>query len=292
MQLIHYLQSNIIAFYIVVSALGMVVGSFLNVVIYRLPIMMHKAWRKECCEFLEVDEDKDVDEQHYSLVFPNSQCPKCQHKIRAWENIPLISYLFLRGRCSSCHTSISIRYPVIEILSGVLSLIIAWKFGFSLALIPALFLTWALIALSFIDIDHQLLPDDITLPFLWLGLLCNVFAIYTDIYSSVIGAVAGYMSLWLVYISFKIVTGKEGMGHGDFKLLALLGAWMGWQVLPVIIILSSLCGAIIGVSMILFGGHDRKQAIPFGPYLAMAGWIAFIWGQEITNAYSLWMLSP
>jgi leader peptidase (prepilin peptidase) / N-methyltransferase len=290
--LIYYLQSNIIAFYIVVSALGMVVGSFLNVVIYRLPIMMHKAWRKECCEFLEVDEDKDVDEQHYSLVFPNSQCPKCQHKIRAWENIPLISYLFLRGRCSSCHTSISIRYPAIEILSGVLSLIIAWKFGLSLELIPALFLTWALIALSFIDIDHQLLPDDITLPFLWLGLLCSVFAIYTDIYSSVIGAVAGYMSLWLVYISFKIVTGKEGMGHGDFKLLALLGAWMGWQVLPVIIILSSLCGAIIGVSMIVFGGHDRKQAIPFGPYLAMAGWIAFIWGQEITNTYSLWMLSP
>ena len=263
----------------------MVVGSFLNVVIYRLPIMMHKAWRKECCEFLEVDEDKDVDEQHYSLVFPNSQCPKCQHKIRAWENIPLISYLFLRGRCSSCHTSISIRYPVIEILSGVLSLIIAWKFGFSLALIPALFLTWALIALSFIDIDHQLLPDDITLPFLWLGLLCNVFAIYTDIYSSVIGAVAGYMSLWLVYISFKIVTGKEGMGHGDFKLLAALGAWMGWQMLPLIILLSAGTGAIIGITMLILQQHQRGQQVPFGPYLAGAGWLALLWGVDFNHYY-------
>jgi leader peptidase (prepilin peptidase)/N-methyltransferase len=289
--LLNFLQSNTVAFYIVVSIWGLIVGSFLNVVIYRLPKMMHSAWRKECCEFLEVDED-NTEDQHYSLVLPGSQCPECQHKIRAWENIPVISYLFLGGKCSSCQTSISLRYPAIELLSGVLSLTVAWHFGLSLQLIPALLLTWALLALSFIDIDHQLLPDDITLPFLWLGLLCNLFAVFTDVYSSLIGAMAGYMVLWLVYISFKIVTGKEGMGHGDFKLLALLGAWMGWQILPLTIILSSLCGAIIGVSMILFGGHDRKQAIPFGPYLAMAGWIALIWGQKISIAYNTWMLNP
>ncbi len=254
--------------------------------------MMQNAWRKECCEFLEIKEDGDVKEEHYSLILPNSHCPACQHKIRVWENIPVISYLFLRGKCSACQTSISLRYPAIEFLSGLLSLIVAWHFGFELQVIPALLLTWALIALSFIDIDHQLLPDDITLPFLWLGLLCNLFAVFTDTYSSLIGAMAGYMVLWLVYISFKIVTGKEGMGHGDFKLLAMLGAWMGWQILPLTIILSSFCGAIIGLSMIVFGGHDRKQAIPFGPYLALAGWIALIWGQDISMAYNSWMLNP
>lgn len=292
MFLLNFLQSNTNAFYITITLLGLIVGSFLNVVIYRLPKMMLTAWRKECCEFMELNEDGESEDEKYNLVFPCSRCPQCQHKIRPWENIPVFSYLFLTGKCSSCRTRISIRYPAIELLSGILSLIIAWHFGLSLQLIPALLLTWALIALSFIDIDHQLLPDDITLPFLWLGLLCNLFAIFTDVYSSLIGAMAGYMALWLVYIAFKIVTGKEGMGHGDFKLLALLGAWLGWQALPLIIILSSFCGAIIGVSMILFGGHDRKQAIPFGPYLAMAGWIALIWGHEIGAAYNSWLVNP
>ena len=254
--------------------------------------MMHKAWRRECCEFLELDDNAEIENEQYNLFLPNSRCPQCQYKIRAWENIPLISYLFLGGKCSSCLTPIPVRYPAIELLSGVLSLSVAWHFGFSLQVLPALLLTWSLIALSFIDIDHQLLPDDITLPILWLGLLCNLFAIFTDVYSSLIGAMAGYIILWLVYISFKIVTGKEGMGHGDFKLLALLGAWMGWEILPLTIILSSFCGAIIGVSMILFGDHDRKQAIPFGPYLAMAGWIALIWGQEIGAAYDSWLVNP
>lgn len=292
MHLLNFLQTNTIAFYITISALGMVIGSFLNVVIYRLPKMMHKSWNEECCEFLEIVNEQDIDKQNYNLVFPNSQCPGCEHKIRAWENIPLISYLFLRGKCSSCRSSISIRYPLIELFSGLLSLIVAWHFGLSLQLIPALLLTWALITLSFIDIDHQLLPDDITLPFLWLGLLCNIFGLFTNIYSSLIGAMAGYLSLWLVYISFKLVTGKEGMGHGDFKLLAMIGAWMGWEILPLTIVLSSLCGAVIGVSMIMFQNHDRKQPIPFGPYLAIAGWIALVWGQEITASYNSWLLQP
>ncbi len=292
MLLFDFLQSNTTAFYITIALLGLVVGSFLNVVILRLPVMMHKAWRKECCEFLEIDNDSKNEDEQYSLVKPYSRCPHCQHEIRPWENIPILSYLFLQGKCSSCHAGISIRYPAIELLSCILSLVVAWHFGYGLQVLSGLFLTWALIALSFIDIDHQLLPDDITLPFLWLGLLCNLFGLYTDIYSSLIGAMAGYMSLWLIYILFKIVTGKEGMGHGDFKLLALLGAWMGWEVLPLTIILSSFCGAFIGISMILFGGHDRKQAIPFGPYLAMAGWIAMIWGQEITAAYNGWLMNP
>jgi leader peptidase (prepilin peptidase)/N-methyltransferase len=254
--------------------------------------MMHRSWREECCEFLEIGNDAQSSDERVTLVKPRSSCPNCQQKIRYWENIPLISYLFLKGRCSGCHSPISIRYPAIELLTGLLSFLVAWHFGFGVQMLPALLLTWALITLSFIDIDHQLLPDDITLPFLWLGLLCNLFGIFTDIYSSLIGAMAGYMSLWLVYILFKIVTGKEGMGHGDFKLLSLIGAWLGWEILPLTIILSSLCGAVIGVSIILFAGHDRKQAIPFGPYLAMAGWIALVWGPEISITYNNWLMHP
>ena len=292
MLLLNFLQSSPGAFYITISVLGLLVGSFLNVVIYRLPIMMHKAWNKECCEFLEIEKKTAEEEEQFNLVVPLSRCPHCQHKIRAWENIPVLSYVFLKGRCSSCQSSISIRYPAIELLSGILSFIVAMHFGYGVQVIPALLLTWSLIALSFIDIDHQLLPDDITLPFLWLGLLCNFFSVFTDISSSLIGAMAGYMILWLIYISFKILTGKEGMGHGDFKLLAMLGAWMGWEILPLTIILSSFCGALIGISMIVFGGRDRKQAIPFGPYLATAGWIALIWGEQISTSYNNWLLVP
>ena len=265
-------------------------GSFLNVVIYRLPIMMHKAWNKECCDFLEIEKKNNENEEQFNLVVPSSRCPHCQHKIRAWENIPVLSYIFLKGQCSSCQSSISIRYPAIELLTGLLSFIVAMHFGYGVQVIPALLLTWSLITLSFIDIDHQLLPDDITLPFLWLGLLFGFFSIFTDISSSLIGSMAGYMILWSIYIAFKILTGKEGMGHGDFKLLAMLGAWMGWEMLPFTIILSSFCGALIGISMIVFGGRDRKQAMPFGPYLAMAGWIALIWGEQISSNYNNWLL--
>ena len=292
MYALDFLQANPLAFHLTVILVGLAIGSFLNVVIIRLPEMMQRTWREECCEFLELGNNSEKREEVYNLITPRSRCPECQHNIRAWENIPVISYLVLKGKCSACNAPISVRYPAVELLTALLSFLVAWHFGFELQLVPALLLTWALIALCFIDIDHQLLPDDITLPFLWFGILCNMFNFYTDIGSSLIGVMAGYMSLWLVYIIFKVVTGKEGMGHGDFKLLALLGAWMGWQMLPVIIILSSFCGAFVGVSLILFGGHDRRQAIPFGPYLAMAGWIALIWGQDINTAYNQWLLGP
>ena len=285
MQLLEFLQSSTIALNTTVTITGMMVGSFLNVVIYRLPLMMQKGWRQECCEFLEIDNEKEQDDEAFNLVTPRSRCPHCQHAIKAWENIPVISYLVLRGRCSSCQQSISLRYPSIEALTGLLSLVVVLHFSYSPQLIPALLLTWALVALSFIDFDHQLLPDDITLPFLWLGLLCNLFGLFTDIYSSVIGAIAGYMILWLIYITFKILTGKEGMGHGDFKLLAMLGAWLGWQPLLVVILTSSLVGAIIGISMILMRRTDRGTQIPFGPYLAAAGWMTLLWGEDLMGFY-------
>ena len=292
MSLLQLLQSSEPFLLTVVFVFALAVGSFLNVVIYRLPLMMKRAWRSECCEFLEIKNENEQDSvQSFNLAKPASHCPSCQHKITALENIPVLSYLFLKGKCSECKTPISIRYPAIELLTGLMSLIVAWNFGYGVHLIPLLLLTWSLIALSFIDIDHQLLPDDITLPVLWLGILCNMFTLYTDIYSSVAGAMLGYMSLWSIYILFKLITGKEGMGHGDFKLLALLGAWMGWQSLPMIVILSSVCGAVVGTSMIVFRGHDRQTAIPFGPYLAMAGWIALIWGSQLTSAYNSWFLA-
>ena len=290
MLLFNFLQSSLGAFCVTITLLGLVVGSFLNVVIYRLPIMMHKAWNKECCDFLEIEKKNNENEEQFNLLVPFSRCPHCQQKIRAWENIPVLSYIFLKGQCSSCQSSISIRYPAIELLTGLLSFIVAMHFSYGVQVIPALLLTWSLITLSFIDIDHQLLPDDITLPFLWLGLLFGFFSIFTDISSSLIGSMAGYMILWSIYIAFKILTGKEGMGHGDFKLLAMLGAWIGWEMLPFTIILSSFCGALIGISMIVFGGRDRKQAMSFGPYLAMAGWIALIWGEQISHNYKNWLL--
>ncbi len=293
MALLYLLQTSEPFLLAVVTVVSLAVGSFLNVVIYRLPMMMKKTWRSECCEFLEISNDEEaVDERKFNLATPASHCPACNHKITVLENIPVLSYLWLRGKCSNCGIAISIRYPSIEVLTGAMSFVITLYFGYGAQLIPLLILTWSLIALSFIDIDHQLLPDDITLPVMWLGILCNMFAVFTDIYASVAGAMLGYMSLWSIYILFKLVTGKEGMGHGDFKLLALLGAWMGWQSLPMIIILSSVCGAIVGSSMIVFKGHDRQTAIPFGPYLAMAGWIALVWGEQITGAYNSWFMVP
>ena len=265
---------------------GLVVGSFLNVVIHRLPLMMEHDWRAQCQDYLgETPEEQD---QPLSLARPRSRCPHCGHAIRFYENIPLLSYLWLRGKCSACRKPISLRYPLIELLTGVLSAIIAWHFGFGWQAAAALLLTWALIALSMIDIDHQLLPDSITLPVLWLGLILSLFPVFADMRSSLIGAVAGYLSLWTIYQLFKLLTGKEGMGFGDFKLLALLGAWMGWQSLPMIVLLSSAVGAILGGAMIAIQGRDRQQPIPFGPYLAIAGWIALIWGDQISSTYLRW----
>jgi leader peptidase (prepilin peptidase)/N-methyltransferase len=271
-------------FIVSIGLLGLIIGSFLNVVIYRLPIMMEKSWRSECQEFLEIKNDHDSAEK-FNLSVPASSCPNCNQAIRAHQNIPVISYLFLGGRCANCKHPISIRYPLVELLTGVCSAVIAWHFGVTIDTLFALLLTWSLIALSGIDIDHQLLPDSITLPILWLGLFLSLFEIFTDSHSSIIGAVSGYLFLWIIYQLFKITTGKEGMGYGDFKLLALLGAWMGWQYTLTVILLSSLVGAVVGISMIVLVKHDRNIPIPFGPYLAAAGWITFIWGDPINQLY-------
>lgn len=267
-----------------VGLLGLLVGSFLNVVIHRLPLMMERDWRGQCAEFLDQPEHAPADER-FDLVQPRSRCPHCGHAITALENIPVASYLWLRGKCSGCGAGISPRYPIIELVTALLSVAVAWHFGFSWQTAAGLLLTWSLISLTMIDFDHQLLPDSITLPLLWIGLACSLFGLFTDSHAAIIGALAGYLSLWSVYWLFKKVTGKEGMGFGDFKLLAMLGAWMGWQALPVIILLSSAVGAVIGIGLILLRGRDRNIPIPFGPYLAIAGWIAFLWGEQITSAY-------
>jgi leader peptidase (prepilin peptidase)/N-methyltransferase len=279
------------------TVLGLLVGSFLNVVIFRLPKMLERQWLGQCREYLatagELSDDTPPDhagtaEQPFDLIRPASHCPKCGRGVKAWENIPIISYLFLRGRCAGCGTRIPLRYPLVEAITGVMSAVVVWHFGFTYAAAGALLLTWALIALTFIDFDHQLLPDNITLPFVWLGLAFNLFAVYTSLGAAVIGAMAGYLVLWSVYVVFKFLTGKEGMGYGDFKLLAVLGAWLGWQVLPVIIILSSVVGAVVGVVLVLLRRHGRDVPIPFGPYLAAAGWIALLWGEQITSGYLRW----
>jgi len=261
---------------------GLMVGSFLNVVIHRLPIMMERDWAAQCAELRA--EPPPVFEA-LSLARPRSRCPKCGHSISALENIPIISWLLLHARCKGCAAPISFRYPLIEALTGLLFALAAWHFGFTVAGLGALVFVAALIALTGIDFDTQLLPDDITLPLLWLGLALNAFSVYTDLKSAVIGAMAGYLSLWAVYWSFKLITGKEGMGYGDFKLLAALGAWLGWQMLPLTILLSSFVGAVVGIALMVFARHGRNVPIPFGPYLAAAGAIALVWGKPLTRAY-------
>ncbi|MFC1683867.1 prepilin peptidase [Pseudomonadota bacterium] len=283
MSLIDYLQQNITIFLTFIGLLGLILGSFLNVVIHRLPIMMEREWKTQCNELLNLPQEDST--APFNLNTPRSRCPGCGHQIRAIENIPVISYLFLRGRCSECGTGISLRYPLVELLTCLLSVSVAWYFGFSWQTAAALSLTWALVALSLIDFDHQLLPDSITLPFLWIGLLLSLFGIFTDPQPAIIGAAVGYLSLWSLYHLFRLLTGKEGMGYGDFKLLALFGAWLGWQALPQIIIISSFVGAIIGIALILFRGRDRNIPIPFGPYLAIAGWISLLWGEQINQSY-------
>lgn len=266
-----------------IGVLGLLIGSFLNVVIHRLPIMLERRWRAQCTEL--ADGTADTTRERYDLVTPGSRCPHCGHRLTALENIPLASYCWLRGRCRACAKSISPRYPIVELVAGLLSAAIAWRFGFSPAMFGALALTWALIALSVIDYDHQLLPDDITLPLLWAGLAFNLYGTYASLPAAVIGAIAGYTSLWLVYQLFKLITGREGMGYGDFKLFAAFGAWLGWQSLPLIILLSSFLGAVIGLGMIFLRGRDRSLPIPFGPFLCLAGWVALMWGDAITRAY-------
>lgn len=266
---------------------GLLVGSFLNVVIYRMPKMLQRSWQQEAAMILEDEERlKTLEkEPEITLAKPASTCPHCGHKIRAWENIPVISYLIQGGKCSSCKSGISIRYPLVELATAIISAVVIAHFGGNWAGLAALLFSWVLIALTMIDADHQILPDDLTLPLLWAGLLANYFGLFVSLPEAVLGAIAGYMTLWSVYWLFKLITGKEGMGYGDFKLLAALGAWMGWQMLPLIIILSSLVGAILGSIMLMRANKEQGTPIPFGPYLAVAGWIALLWGQQIVDYY-------
>ncbi len=292
MDIFTYFEQHPTIYITYAGIIGLLVGSFLNVVILRLPRMLERQWQAECAAFMDQDPILDqvsTPQEKFNLITPRSHCPQCQHVIKAWENIPILSYVILRGRCSSCQTPIPKRYPLTEFITGILSLVIAWHFAPGWAAIAALLLTWALITLSIIDIDHQILPDNITLPFLWIGLVLSLFNVFTDSHSAIIGAVIGYMTLWTIYQSFKLATGKEGMGYGDFKLLAVLGAWLGWQHLLTIILLSSLVGAVIGIGMIIFRGHNRSIPIPFGPYLAIAGWITLVWRDELFQFYLNWM---
>lgn len=258
-------------------------GSFLNVVVYRLPKMMMRDWRNQAREVLEMPEASS--DGAFNLILPNSRCPHCNHEIKPWENIPLLSWLLLRGKCSACKQPISVRYPLVELACALLSALIAWHYGVSWETLAMLVLTWGLLAMSLIDADHQLLPDTLVLPLLWLGLILNSFGLFASLSDALWGAVMGYMSLWLVFWLFKLITGKDGMGYGDFKLLAMLGAWGGWQILPLTILLSSLVGAVLGMIMLRVQRNSLSQPIPFGPYLALAGWIALIWGDEITSRY-------
>ena len=282
MSVVDFLASSTLAFVLCALVLGLLVGSFLNVVIHRLPIKMQRDWRTQALEFLELPAEPA---STFNLVLPQSHCPHCDHEIRPWENIPLVSWLALRGKCSSCRAPISKRYPLVELLCGLLSGYVAWHFGFSWQAGAMLLLTWGLLAMSMIDVDHQLLPDSIVLPLLWVGLIVNDFGLFASLSDALWGAVAGYLALWSVYWLFKLVTGKEGMGYGDFKLLAMLGAWGGWQVLPLTILLSSVVGAVLGTILLRLQKADSGTAIPFGPYLAIAGWIALLWGEQITASY-------
>jgi leader peptidase (prepilin peptidase)/N-methyltransferase len=282
------LHTSPLFFAVLAGILGLVVGSFLNVVIHRLPKMMERDWHAQCAE---LSGQTPEPAPRYNLLIPRSACPRCGHTISAAENIPVLSYLFLRGKCKGCGATISPRYPIVEATSGILCAFAASHFGFGLAGVAAIVFIWALIALTFIDLDTQLLPDDITLPLLWLGLLLNLNGAYTSLPNAVVGAVAGYLILWSVYWAFKLTTGKEGMGFGDFKLLAAIGAWLGWTMLTLVILLSSLVGAVVGIALIVFAKQGRNIPIPFGPYLAGGGLIALFWGQTLTQNY-LQLLTP
>lgn len=280
------------AFIAVVFAFALIIGSFLNVVIHRLPIMMEREWREQCEVLSKEPPGHELPDGRFDLIVPRSRCPSCGHLIKAWQNIPVVSYLLLSAKCGHCNKSISARYPLIEMLTAVLAALCAWHFGFGWEAFMAIVLTLALLPISMIDADTQLIPDSIVLPLLWIGLLMSLFhpmagsaTLFIPPKDAIVGAVAGYLSLWTVYQLFKLVTGKEGMGYGDFKLLAALGAWLGWQQLPQIILLSAVVGAIVGISLMAFKKHERSVPIPFGPYLAAAGWITMLWGDTIKNTY-------
>src|SRR5882762_4875538 len=289
--------SNLVLFAGSMFVLGLVIGSFLNVVIYRLPIMLEREWRSQALELLPAGAEvataaAPVTPERFTLNTPRSACPACKTPIKAWQNIPLVSWLVLRGRCASCKTKISVRYPLVELTTGILSAWVAWHFGFGPPAACALLVTWALIALTGIDIDHQLLPDGITLPLMWAGLIAAAIEgpiagspIPVSAHDAIVGAASGYLSLWLVFQTFRLITGKEGMGYGDFKLFAALGAWLGWKLLPLVILLSAAAGALLGILMIVLRGRDRSAPMPFGPYLAAAGWLAMMYGDELVSSY-------
>ncbi|SPO65048.1 A24 family peptidase [Pseudomonas sp. JV241A] len=283
MNLLNSLASQPLMYLSIALLLGLIVGSFLNVLVHRLPIMLERQWQAEAREVLELPNEAQA--PRFDLLLPPSQCPHCAHRIRPWENIPVISYLALRGRCSSCQARISPRYPLVELACGALTLFVAWRFGVTGTALALLVLSWGLLAMSMIDIEHHLLPDALVLPLLWLGLIVNAFEMFVPLEDALWGTVAGYLSLWSVFWVFKMVTGKEGMGYGDFKLLAMLGAWGGWQILPLTLLLSSLLGALIGLIMLRLQRKQASTPIPFGPYLAIAGWIALLWGGQITTSY-------
>ena len=276
----------------VVFAFCLIIGSFLNVVIHRLPIMMEREWREQCDELAKTPPERELPDGRFDLVVPRSRCPSCGQLITAWQNIPIVSYLLLRGKCANCKKSIAARYPVVEMMTAVLAALCAWRFGAGWEAIMAIVMTLALVPVAVIDADTQLIPDSIVLPLMWIGLAMSLFhpmagadTLFIAPQDAIIGAMAGYLSLWSIYWLFKLVTGKEGMGYGDFKLLAALGAWLGWQHLHIIILMSAVVGAVVGLTMMAFRNHERSVPIPFGPYLAAAGWITMLWGRDVWNLY-------
>jgi len=285
--LINIFNSSSAIFISCVGLISLLIGSFINVVIARLPKILMRQWRNECYEYLELPNTNPDDTTKLSLFLPGSYCPKCKTSLKAIENIPLISYIFLRGKCRTCKNKISLQYPLVELLSSILCIVVAWKFGVTWQTVAGCVLTLVLISQSGIDLKHKIIPDEITLPVLWLGIILSLVPIFSTSVSSIIGAVSGYLILWLMYWMFYWITKKEGMGYGDFKLLAMLGAWLGWQLLPFILVCSSIIGSIVGVAFILCTKLDRNTRIPFGPFLAIAGWIALMWGHEINNWYMI-----
>lgn len=280
-----------LVFIAIAFVLALIIGSFLNVVIHRLPIMMEREWRAQCDE-ISATPAADLPEGRFDLMAPRSRCPTCGHLITALQNIPVISFILLGGKCAGCGTGIAIRYPIVELLTAVLSAVVAWRFGFGWEAAVAIGMTWALVTVSVIDFDHQIIPDSISLPLIWVGLTLSLFYpmagaeyLFIDPKTAIVGALGGYLSLWSIYHLFRLITGKEGMGYGDFKLLAALGAWLGWKMLPVIILMSAVVGAVTGIMLIIAKRHERSTPIPFGPYLAAAGWIAMLWGPDIVNWY-------
>lgn len=290
--IVQLFADNLPFFYGFIFVLGLLIGSFLNVVIHRLPIMLERSWKSEYLSYFTPDEQQqEQPTERYNLVVPRSRCPSCHTEITALQNIPLVSWIFLKGRCANCKTKISARYPLIELITGILSVWIAVHFGFTYQCLLALIFTWSMVALTAIDIDKMLLPDQIVLPLMWLGLLVSINTMFVSTSDALIGAATGYLSLWSVYWAFKLLTGKDGMGYGDFKLLAAIGAFVGWQLLPVVILMSSLVGAVCGIILLKSQGKQNSQPIPFGPYLAIAGWITLMYGNQIVEWYWSYLLT-